>query len=350
MLYSLPQWLLIFFTYCVLGWIWESCYVSALEHRWVNRGFLYGPWLPIYGSGAVIILIFVLPVQDHLFLVFLAGMFSATVLEYFTGAAMERIFHMRYWDYTGKHFNLNGYICLSSSLCWGCFSCLLLKFLHPPIRDAVLDLPRVPAEFLSFSLTAVFVFDTVKSSQAAFETKGLLKKLAQSQKLFDEAGDKLVTLMSQMSSYSGQLKTQIAELRETITEREKAILQELDVKDSAIKNALLMKLENQRDRKSKLLTTLKEKTDYALHEISKQLSDLSTEQEKERLQHFQSGLDHFKSLIVQLENDLSTRKNRDFQKAVSILNRNPSAVSHRYRDAFAQLTHLINNRKHGTKK
>jgi len=350
MVYSLPQWLLIFFTYCVLGWIWESCYVSALEHRWVNRGFLYGPWLPIYGSGAVIILIFVLPVQENLFLVFLAGMFSATVLEYFTGAAMEHIFHMRYWDYTGKRFNLNGYICLSSSLCWGCFSCLLLKFLHPPIRDAVLDLPRVPAEILSFSLAIVFMFDTVKSAQAAFEIKVLLKKLAHSQKLFDEAGDKLVTLMSQMSSYSEQLKTRMTELKETVSEREKTILQELDVKDSAIKNTLLTKLENQRNRKSKLLTALKEKADYALQEISNQLSGSSTEQEKERLQHFQSGLDYFKSLIIQLEKDLSTRKNRDFQKAVSILNRNPSAVSHRYRDAFAQLSHLINDRKRGPKK
>ncbi len=350
MVYSLPQWLLIFFTYCVLGWMWESCYVSALEHRWVNRGFLYGPWLPIYGSGAVIILIFVLPVQEHLPLVFLAGMFSATALEYFTGAAMEYIFHMRYWDYTGKPFNLNGYICLTSSLCWGCFSCLLLKFLHPPISNAIQDLPRVPAEFLSFSLTLVFVFDAAKSTQAAFETKGLLKKLAHSQKLFDEAGERLSTLMLQMSSYSEQLKIRMAELRDDVVKHEKSILQELDVKDSAIKNTLIMKLENQRNRKSKLLTALKEKTDRALQEISNQLSGSCTQQEREHLKHCQSGLDYFKNLIIQMEKDLSARRNRDFQRAVSILNRNPSAVSHRYHDAFSQLTHLKNARKHNTKK
>ncbi len=350
MVYSLSQWLLTFFTYCILGWVWESCYVSALEHRWVNRGFLYGPWLPIYGSGAVIILLVVLPVQEHLFLVFLTGMFSATLLEYVTGAAMEHIFHMRYWDYTGKPFNLNGYICLTSSLCWGCFSCLLLRFMHPPIRNTVLDLPRVPAEFLSFSLTLVFVFDAAKSTQAAFKTKELLRQLAHNQKLLDEAGNKLNILMSKMSSYSEQLKTRMAELMEAVAEREKAIMQGLDEKDSAIKNTLLLKLENQRNLKSKLLTTLREKADCALQEISNQLKDSSTQQEIEHLKHCQSGLDYFKSLVVQLEKDLSARKNRDFQKAVSILDRNPGAVSHRYRSAFAQLTHLKNDRKRGTKK
>lgn len=353
MVYSWSQWLLVFFTYCVLSWIWESGYVSVLEHRWVNRGFLYGPWLPIYGSGAVIILLFVLPVQNHLPLVFLAGMFSATMLEYITGAVMERLFHMRYWDYSDKRWNLNGYICLTSSLCWGCFSCLLLQVLHPPIRHIILNLPRAPAAFFSLSFTLVFTVDAVKSTQAALKTKDLLKMLTQSQKLFDEAGDRLNMLMSQMSFYSEQLKTQLMELRETVVEREKAFLHELQGKDSAIRNTLLIRLEDQRRRKSELLATLREKADRALQEMTNQFSDLRTPQEKERLNHCQSGLDSFRSLIMQLEQlekNLAERKNRDFQKAMSILNRNPGAVSRQYRDALAQLTHLRNNRKRRTKK
>ena len=99
--YTLGQWLLFFFLYCFLGWVWESCYVSARQRRWVNRGFLHGPLLPIYGFGAVIILWATLPVRGSLPLIFLLGMLAATALEYVTGAAMEALFKVRYWDYSG---------------------------------------------------------------------------------------------------------------------------------------------------------------------------------------------------------------------------------------------------------
>ena len=131
--YTTGQWVLLFFFYCFCGWVWESCYVSACKRQWVNRGFLHGPLLPIYGSGAIIILFVTLPVEQDLRLVFLLGMIAATVLEYVTGAEMERLFKVRYWDYSHHRFNLNGHICLTSSLAWGFFSILLVRFIHPPI-------------------------------------------------------------------------------------------------------------------------------------------------------------------------------------------------------------------------
>ena len=68
--YGLAQWVLYFFIYSFLGWVWESCLVSVQQHRWVNRGFLNGPFLPIYGFGAVAILLFTWPVQNNTLLVF----------------------------------------------------------------------------------------------------------------------------------------------------------------------------------------------------------------------------------------------------------------------------------------
>ena len=91
-IYTLGQWLLFFFCYSFCGWIWECCYVSARKRQWVNRGFLRGPLLPIYGTGAVIILLAVIPVRENPALVFLLGMLAATALEYVTGAAMEALF------------------------------------------------------------------------------------------------------------------------------------------------------------------------------------------------------------------------------------------------------------------
>lgn len=125
--------MLFFYIYCFLGWLWESTYVSVRRREWVNRGFMHGPFLPIYGSGAIVILFTTLAFRENLWMIYLLGMISATILEYFTGAAMEKLFHVRYWDYTGHRFNLKGRVCLSVSLGWGLFSVLLVKFIHPRI-------------------------------------------------------------------------------------------------------------------------------------------------------------------------------------------------------------------------
>ena len=88
-LYFASQWILFFFLYSFMGWVWESCYVSLKERRLVNRGFMHGPFLPLYGSGAVIVLFCTMTVQDHVVLVFLLGMAGATALEFVTGVVME---------------------------------------------------------------------------------------------------------------------------------------------------------------------------------------------------------------------------------------------------------------------
>lgn len=113
--YHLTQWVLFFFIYSFIGWVWECCFVSVRKRRWVNRGFMYGPMLPIYGFGALAVLISTIRVRDSIPLIFLFGMVGATLLEYVTGAVMERLFNVKYWDYSNQKFNLNGYICLTPS-------------------------------------------------------------------------------------------------------------------------------------------------------------------------------------------------------------------------------------------
>lgn len=152
-IYSTGQWVLLFFFYCFCGWVWESCYVSLCQRRWVNRGFLHGPLLPIYGFGAILILFVTLPVENDLRLVWLLGMLAATALEYVVGAAMERLFQVRYWDYSKHRFNLHGYICLSSSIAWGFFSILLVRFVHPPVGRLLADVPSWVVDPLALALT-----------------------------------------------------------------------------------------------------------------------------------------------------------------------------------------------------
>ena len=94
--YSVSQWALLFFLCSLAGWCWEVALYAVRERRFVNRGFLSGPLLPIYGFGAVGILLVCLPVRGSVLRVALRGMLAASALEYATGAAMEALFHVRY--------------------------------------------------------------------------------------------------------------------------------------------------------------------------------------------------------------------------------------------------------------
>ena len=177
--YTPGQWALLFFFYCFCGWVWESCYVSAKQRHWVNRGFLHGPLLPIYGSGAIIILFATLPVADNFWLVYFLGMLAATALEYVVGAVMEQLFKVRYWDYTKQPFNLHGYICLTSSIAWGFFSDLLIYVIHPPIDKLLHKLPALLVNPLAAVIAVLFIMDTVKSTKAAIDLREVLTKLTE---------------------------------------------------------------------------------------------------------------------------------------------------------------------------
>ena len=178
-IYTTGQWVLLFFFYCFCGWVWESCYVSVCQRRWVNRGFLHGPLLPIYGSGAILILFVTLPAADHLWLVYVLGLVAATALEYVTGAVMERLFGVRYWDYSHHWCNLNGYICLSSSVAWGFFSVLLVRFIHPPVARLLADIPAFLVDPAALVLTVAFTVDVVRSVQEALDLREMLTRLAE---------------------------------------------------------------------------------------------------------------------------------------------------------------------------
>ena len=178
-IYTLHKWLLLFYLYCFIGWIWESCYVSLKKHKWINRGFLKGPLLPIYGSGAVVVLISTLTVENNLLLVFVIGMISATILEYITGVAMEKLFHVRYWDYSKEPFNINGHICLISSLAWGVFSVLLVTFVNPNIERLVIIIPNGISEVISYIITVFITIDAVQSFNEAMDLKKILIKFTE---------------------------------------------------------------------------------------------------------------------------------------------------------------------------
>ena len=203
MIYTFSTWLLFFYFYCFLGWVWETCYVSVLKARWVNRGFMRGPFLPIYGSGAIVVLIFTLPFRTNAWLVFVVGMTSATLLEYFKGAAMEKMFHVRYWDYSRQRLNLNGHICVTSSLAWGCFSVILTLYGHTPVERFVTNMNENVLEIIVFVLTVYISIDMAESIREAVTLKEVLLGLEENSEDFRRL-QKHIEVVS--AFYGGEIK------------------------------------------------------------------------------------------------------------------------------------------------
>ncbi len=189
--YTVIQWLFFFYFYCFVGWCIESAYVSLHQRRLVNRGFMRGPFLPLYGSGAIMMLVVSMPFQDSLLLVYVAGCIGATVLEYVTGVTMEALFKVRYWDYSNQKFNFQGHICLGTSLSWGLLTILMTQVVHKPVESLVLSIPGMVLTVITLILTVYIACDFALSFKAAMDLRDILT-------MMDKAKEEMVRIQKRL--------------------------------------------------------------------------------------------------------------------------------------------------------
>lgn len=175
--YNMVQWLFFFYFYSFCGWCFESMYVSIKSKKWVNRGFMRGPFLPLYGSGAVMMFVVSRPFQDNVILTYFAGCIGATALEYVTGVAMEALFNVRYWDYSNQKFQFQGRICLSSTIAWGFLTIGMTRIVHRPVEQMMLAIPPRILGYVTFIVTIYIVVDFTLSFKAAMDLRDILLKM-----------------------------------------------------------------------------------------------------------------------------------------------------------------------------
>ena len=172
--YNPVQWVFLFEFYSFCGWCWESAYVTYLNKKWVNRGFMRGPFLPLYGCGGVMMLVVSKPYYDNFLLVYIAGCIGATLLEYLTGVIMESLFKVRYWDYADKKLNYKGYICLESTLFWGVCTVVFSHLLQIPIEKALLAIPNNFLSVFTLIITAYISCDFMVAFKTALDLRDVL--------------------------------------------------------------------------------------------------------------------------------------------------------------------------------
>lgn len=163
--------------YSFLGWVWESSYVSILEKKLVNRGFVTGPVCTIYGVGALSVYLILRPLAGRWVLLFFSGVFLATALEYVTAVVMETLFHTSWWDYTEQRFNYKGRICLGSSIGWGLATLLLFAVLQPFMTFVVDLYPVFAGKIFVCSAAVLYAIDFIFATIAAVDVSKQLEKM-----------------------------------------------------------------------------------------------------------------------------------------------------------------------------
>ncbi len=233
--YTMSQWLFLFYLYCFLGWCVESTYVSLKEKppRWINRGFMRGPFLPLYGSGAIMMLVVSSPFQHNLVLTYVAGCIGATVLEYITGVAMEALFKVRYWDYSDVPFNFQGHICLGTTLSWGFLTILMTRVIHRPIEGILYMIPAGVLSILVFVLTVCIAADFALSFRAALDIRDILlamEKVKEEMAHMQKRLDVIAALTEEeIGQYRDAAEMHLGELTESIEGKLRSIRERMQI-------------------------------------------------------------------------------------------------------------------------
>lgn len=315
--YSILQWLMFFYIYSFFGWVWETMYVSICKGRWVNRGFMHGPFLPIYGVGCTGMVFLTIPMTGNMVVEFFVGMIGATIMEYYTGAVMEKIFRLRYWDYSKNKFNLNGYICLKSSLCWGVFAILVPEVLHKKVEVMVLSIPYTALEFLVVVLTAYIAADFSGSFKEAMDFKEILMNLSQSNKEIAMI-EKRVVAVSEF--VNGNLK-----------EKSEEGLKMINSKIVGGKMIYQKKTEQIIDMKNKIADSLEKMKNQLAENIDMDKDKKSLKEELES---------YLERLNVEERNRFTLKNRKSIKRSFRIIRRNPDLTSKEYLDALQAMQEL----------
>ena len=152
-----------FIFYCIIGWIVETIYVSFKQKKFANRGFLIGPCCPIYGISAMSMLLILKKYSYDILILFFMGILIASFIEYLTSLILEKLFKIRWWDYSNNLLNIDGRVCLLNSLLFGICCIILFYILNPAITKFINYIPINICSEITIILFFVFIIDAVIS-------------------------------------------------------------------------------------------------------------------------------------------------------------------------------------------
>lgn len=230
MLKTIEIYFLLFLTYSIIGWIMEVTLKLIHDKKFINRGFLIGPYCPIYGFGVLLLTILLKKYQDDFVATFIFSILICGTLEYFTSYFMEKIFHARWWDYSQRKFNINGRICLETLIPFGIMGCSIIYLTNPILLETLNRLPVTLVHIISIILFIGFTTDAIASFKIIANLKEISLNLKDNTEEISNRVRKIITSKSKLhrrlvKAYPA-IKTKV-NLKDWITKGEEKIKEKI---------------------------------------------------------------------------------------------------------------------------
>jgi len=244
---------LLFIIYSMLAWCMEVT-LGLIEHKkFINRGFLIGPYCPIYGYGAILITFLLKKYVDDAFTLFIMAILVCGILEYATSYFMEKIFKARWWDYSKTKFNINGRICLETIIPFGLLGLLIMYVTNPFFIEKLGQLPEIWLNILFWSLLVLFITDNIVSTVVISYIKKTLKFIGKELDNTEEITKKIREVLKQKSPLHRRLanaypkleavkikiKEKTEEIKKQVEEQSKEVMEQIKSQRDEIKEQIL---------------------------------------------------------------------------------------------------------------
>ncbi len=224
----------LFIIYSFIGWLVEVIQVLIKEKKFVNRGFLIGPYCPIYGVGGIAINLLLKKYMDDPIILFFMSIIICSILEYFTSYIMEKLFKTRWWDYSNYKFNINGRICLETMWAFGLLACLVIYFVNRPIIYVLELIPQILFNIIFYILLVIFLIDNIISFKIISNVKSTVKSIKKDST--EEITKYVREVLSNKSLLNKRLMNAFPHLNSHLVNLKNEIRKEIDSKRKNKKN------------------------------------------------------------------------------------------------------------------
>ena len=296
----------IFIIYAFIGWCTEVSYAALDRGIFVNRGFLNGPYCPIYGCGVVIVVAALTPLKDNLLILFAGSFLLTSILEYITGFILEKVFHNKWWDYSNKPFNLHGYVCLKFSIYWGLACTFIMDVIHPIIYKGITMIPHILGVVLLCIIMSAFAVDCGVTVTTILKFNKRLKVMdemaAKIHKLSDEIGENIyenvttaVEKSEEFQETHEELLTKISDTKENLMDLPSTAKEKISEAAGETKAKIAESTENAKEKIASTAASAREKLSESAENIkvsekiaaykkTREAARLEKQREKEELE------------------------------------------------------------------
>ena len=260
---------MLFFIYAILGWIIETTLVSIEKRKFVNRGFLMGPYCPIYGFGGLAITILLKNYTKDPIVLFLMAVIICGTLEYFTSYIMEKIFKARWWDYSAKKYNINGRICLETVVPFGILGCLVMYVLNPITFKYLNMLSNSMLNIISAICFTIFITDNIVSYNVISSFTKTVKTInvGKIKDNTEEITKKVREVLIGKSFFNKRLMEAYPNLQAEIKEKARQIAQ----KAKEVKTEMSDKVESMKEKITQSASEIKDNIGDKVEEMQKEI-------------------------------------------------------------------------------